>query len=152
MYGHIERTARRLARGRYRGPTQRLRRDDLRFLVLSLLSQGPAHGYDLTRALDARTKGAYAPAPAEIYPTLAMLEDEGFIDATSDPDGRKLYAVNEYGLAALADEKAAADAAFARLDAMTGGYRRFNEGAEGVFHHIAAALGLTRPAAARKDF
>jgi DNA-binding PadR family transcriptional regulator len=120
-------------------------------VVLGLLAEGPGHGYDLTRSLEARTQGAYAPDPAEIYPTLAMLEDEGFIDVTPDADGRKLYAVNAFGRASLADERVAADAAFTRLDAAAALRRRFKEGAWGVFQHIAAAMGPRGPAAARKD-
>src|SRR3546814_726110 len=63
---------------------------DLRFVVLALLAEQPRHGYDLIKELEERTGGAYRPSPGVIYPTLALLEDEGFIRPAAGEAGRKL--------------------------------------------------------------
>ena len=50
---------------------------DLRFVLLAMLEEQARHGYDLIKALEERTGGAYRPSPGVVYPTLALLEDEG---------------------------------------------------------------------------
>jgi hypothetical protein len=67
--------------GRHRGGriVRFLEHGDLRFIVLALLAEQPRHGYELIKELEDRTGGAYRPSPGVIYPTLALLEDEGFI-------------------------------------------------------------------------
>jgi DNA-binding PadR family transcriptional regulator len=92
-----------------------LEHGDLRFVVLALLSEQPRHGYELIKELEDRTGGAYRPSPGVIYPTLSLLEDEGFI-APSNPDaGRKLYAITEAGKEALEQNRASVDAVFSRM-------------------------------------
>ncbi|RZJ32272.1 MAG: PadR family transcriptional regulator, partial [Brevundimonas sp.] len=66
-------------RGGHRGGGKRLlARGDLRWLILSLIAEdGPAHGYELIKAIETRMGGAYAPSPGVIYPTLTLLEEMG---------------------------------------------------------------------------
>jgi DNA-binding PadR family transcriptional regulator len=92
-----------------------LEHGDLRFVVLALLAEQPRHGYDLIRELEERTGGAYRPSPGVIYPTLSLLEDEGFIRPTAAEGGRKLYEITEEGRAALETERPAVDAVFGRM-------------------------------------
>ena len=42
-------------------------------MVLSLIGDGNAHGYELIRAFSDRSGGAYAPSPGMIYPLLTLL-------------------------------------------------------------------------------
>ena len=65
-----------------------LEHGDLRFVVMALLAEQPRHGYELIKALEERTGGAYRPSPGVIYPLLAMLEDEGLIRPTEAEAGR----------------------------------------------------------------
>lgn len=108
-------------RGRHgRGPRigRFLEHGDLRFVLLALIGETPAHGYELIRALEERTGGAYRPSPGAVYPTLALLEDEGFVRATAAAAGRKAYEITDEGRAALTKQQASVDAIFARLDAV----------------------------------
>ena len=93
-----------------------LEHGDLRFVILALLKDKPSHGYELIRALEESTGGSYRPSPGVIYPTLSLLEDEGFARPTGAEGGRKAFEITETGLEALERNKPAVDAVFARLD------------------------------------
>jgi DNA-binding PadR family transcriptional regulator len=74
---------------------------DLRLYLLSLLDEGPRHGYDIMQALSDRTGGTYTPSAGTIYPRLAKLEEEGLV--TKTVDGRKtVYAITDAGRAEVA--------------------------------------------------
>jgi DNA-binding PadR family transcriptional regulator len=92
-----------------------LEHGDLRFIVLALLTEQPRHGYELIKELEDRTGGAYRPSPGVIYPTLALLEDEGFIRPAAGDGGRKLYEATDTGREALEQNRAGVDALFARM-------------------------------------
>ena len=95
-----------------------LEHGDLRFVLLALIEEAPSHGYELIRALEERTGGAYRPSPGAIYPTLALLEDEGFALQSAGEGGRKLYAITEAGREALAAQQPSVDAIFARMSSV----------------------------------
>src|SRR5262245_1912732 len=63
---------------------------EFKYLILDLLQQQPAHGYELIRRLEERSGGHYAPSPGLVYPTLQMLEDMGCVAVTQE-SGRKVY-------------------------------------------------------------
>lgn len=88
---------------------------DLRFILLSMIAAKPAHGYDLIKALEERMGGGYSPSPGVIYPTLTMLEEQGFASITAE-DGKKLYQATTEGAAFLKANQAAVDAIQARID------------------------------------
>jgi len=90
---------------------------DLRFIILAMVKEKPSHGYELMRDLEERTGGVYRPSPGVIYPTLALLEDEGHVRQAGGESGRKLYEITPAGEAALAANAAAVEAVFARLSA-----------------------------------
>ncbi|WP_159501365.1 PadR family transcriptional regulator [Microbacterium sp. 18062] len=74
---------------------------DLRLYLLSLLDEGPRHGYDIMQALSDRTGGTYTPSAGTIYPRLSKLEEEGLV--TKSVDGRKtVYEITEAGRAEVA--------------------------------------------------
>ena len=90
---------------------------DLRFILLSMIAAKPAHGYDLIKALEERMGGGYSPSPGVIYPTLTMLEEQGFASVAAE-DGKKLYRATDDGVAFLAANQAAVEAIQARIDAI----------------------------------
>jgi DNA-binding PadR family transcriptional regulator len=69
---------------------------DLKYVILDLLQDRPAHGYDLIRALEERFRGFYSPSPGSVYPTLQMLEDLDYVSATQR-DGKKVYTITDEG-------------------------------------------------------
>jgi len=69
---------------------------ELRLALLSLLGEGPRHGYDLMRTLEERSGGAYRASAGAIYPTLQQLEDEGMV-ASEQADGKRVYRILEAG-------------------------------------------------------
>lgn len=82
----------------------------LRLIVLSLVSDGPRHGYDLIKEIDRRFGGAYSPSPGVIYPTLAWLEEMGFVALARDDAGRKTARITPAGTAWLDANRAGIDA------------------------------------------
>ncbi|MDB5418712.1 MAG: PadR family transcriptional regulator [Phenylobacterium sp.] len=113
MRHHWERHVRGHARGRRLG--RLLEHGDLRFVVLALLGEQPRHGYELIKELEERTGGAYRPSAGVIYPTLAMLEDEGLIRPAGGEVGRKLFEPTEDGKKVVEESRAHVDAVFARM-------------------------------------
>ena len=68
----------------------------LRLYLLSLLAEGPKHGYELIQSLSERFGGTYSPSAGTIYPRLAKLEEEGLV--TKESDGRKtVYSITDAG-------------------------------------------------------
>ena len=81
----------------------------VRYTLLGLLSQRPRHGYELHAAFEAVMGGEenWDVKPAQIYSTLARLEESGHIvEETDGADGegadRRVYAITEKGQADLA--------------------------------------------------
>ena len=91
---------------------------ELRLVLLKLIADKPRHGYDLIRAIEERTGGAYPPSPGIVYPTLTMLSEMGLIDEQLAEGARKLFAVTPEGTAHLAEHAAEVAAMLARLDAL----------------------------------
>ncbi|MBB3860863.1 DNA-binding PadR family transcriptional regulator [Novosphingobium hassiacum] len=88
---------------------------ELRLLLLHLVAEQPRHGYDLIRAVGDLAGGEYAPSPGVVYPTLALLVDEGLIAEEVGEGPRKAFAVTEAGRAELAARQAEIDTIVARL-------------------------------------
>lgn len=87
-------------RGR-RGPRRHFfRQGEVRLALLSLLDDGPAHGYELMKRLEERSGGMYRASPGTVYPVLQQLEDEGLVRSTEE-DGKRVYALTEAGSAEL---------------------------------------------------
>ena len=121
--------------GRHRGGRMGrfLEHGDLRYIILALLAEQPRHGYELIKELEERTGGAYRPSAGVIYPTLALLEDEGFIRPAGGETGRKLYEVTDEGREALKANQAGVDAVFGRMAEAA-------EGADSTRPRIARAM------------
>lgn len=80
----------------------RMRRGDMKFLLLEVLKEGPRHGYEIITELESRFRG-YRPSPGSVYPTLQMLEEGGFV-TSREVDGKKVYTITDKGLKLLEDE------------------------------------------------
>ncbi|MGE0543112.1 MAG: helix-turn-helix transcriptional regulator, partial [Dehalococcoidia bacterium] len=91
-------------------------RGDLKYVILDLLAERPRHGYDIIRALEEQFEGLYSPSPGTVYPTLQLLEDQGYV-TSNQQDGKKVYTVTEAGRAFLAERAATIDAIRARMEA-----------------------------------
>ena len=91
---------------------------ELRLVLLKLIADQPRHGYDLIRAIEELTHGAYAPSPGVIYPTLTLLEDMGLIEEQQAEGARKVFAATAEGEAHLAEKAGEVEALFERLEAL----------------------------------
>src|SRR5581483_11088560 len=69
---------------------------EVRLAMLSLLSEGPKHGYQLMKEMRERSNGAYRASAGSVYPTLQQLEDEGLIQSDQQ-DGRRVYRLTKLG-------------------------------------------------------
>jgi DNA-binding PadR family transcriptional regulator len=88
---------------------------ELRLLALAMISAEPRHGYELMKGIEERLGGTYSPSPGVIYPTLAWLEDMGFVALVVAEAGRKRYRITAEGEAFLAANRPALEALEARL-------------------------------------
>ncbi|MDS9469887.1 SIP domain-containing protein [Paracoccus sp. MBLB3053] len=86
---------------------------ELRLFLLALIAEAPSHGYELIRAIEARSAGRYIPSPGVVYPNLAALEDMGHIQ-TEPSAGRKSFAITTEGQAFLAANRASVQAMLTR--------------------------------------
>jgi DNA-binding PadR family transcriptional regulator len=76
---------------------------EFRLAILSLLSEGPKHGYQLMKEMSERSGGVYRASAGSVYPTLQQLEDEGLIEASMQ-SGRRVFSLTAVGRAELAKD------------------------------------------------
>src|SRR5262249_46408 len=100
-----------------RGRGRMFDQGDLRLVILKLSADNPRHGYDLIKAIEESVGGAYTPSPGVVYPTLTLLEEQGFAEIASTDGGKKLYAVTVEGKAFLETNAATVSSLFERIDA-----------------------------------
>jgi len=117
---------RRLGEGRTRGEGHGRRgggrmfeHGALRWVLLSLIADKPAHGYELIKAIEARMGGAYTPSPGVIYPSLTLLEDMGAVSVVAE-GGKKRYAVTDEGRRLLIENAEALAHAERKMKALRG--------------------------------
>ena len=96
----------------------------LQLVILHLLAEEPSYGYQLIKTMETRLAGGYAPSPGVIYPTLTMLEEEGFATANVSESGKKVYTVTEEGKAHLAANKRVLEEILSRLEQAGQGFER----------------------------
>ena len=75
---------------------------ELRLVLLRLITDEPRHGYELIKAIEDMTGGAYSPSPGMIYPALTMLAEMALIDEQASEGTRKRFAITGDGTAYLA--------------------------------------------------
>jgi transcriptional regulator len=77
----------------------------LELLLLSILADGPAHGYAVIESLRARSKGVFDLPEGTIYPALHRLENKGLLKSSwSENSGRRkrIYQLTPNGQQVLA--------------------------------------------------
>jgi DNA-binding PadR family transcriptional regulator len=89
----------------------------LRFIVLQSIAAKPSHGYDIIKALEERFGGVYSPSPGVIYPTLSLLEDQGFI-RVEVTGAKRLYTITPEGNVLLKENRDFIEAINARLNSV----------------------------------
>lgn len=87
----------------------------LRLLLLQLIATKPAHGYELIKAIEDKTHGAYSPSPGVVYPTLTLLEELGHVSVDTSTGSRKLYSITPNGQSHLGEQQVALDEVNRRL-------------------------------------
>ena len=81
----------------------------LDLLLLSVLSRGPGHGYEVITRLKERSDGAFALPEGTVYPALHRLESAGLLASSWDVVAgrrRRIYHLTLAGEAALAEQTA----------------------------------------------
>jgi len=103
--------------GAFRGPGggRRVDRGDVKYLILTVLEEGPKHGYEIIREVERRAQGAYVPSPGTVYPTLQMLEDMGLVHSLAREE-RRVYELTDAGRAYLEEHRDEAREAWSRFE------------------------------------
>jgi DNA-binding PadR family transcriptional regulator len=111
---------------------------EVKFVILRLLKEKPRHGYEVIKALEEKMSGCYTASAGTVYPTLQLLEDEGYIKAV-DTDGKKVYHVTPEGERYLEEHRDLLDGI---IDRVRETVRDFTGGGigeiQGAFAHLAA--------------
>jgi len=117
--------------------TQMFVSGEVKFVILRLLKEKPRHGYEVIKGLEEKLGGYYTPSAGTVYPTLQLLEDEGYIKA-EDSDGKKVYHVTPEGERYLEENRGLLDDI---LDRVRETVRDFTGGGigelQGAFVHLA---------------
>ena len=94
---------------------------DLKLVILALVAEGPRHGYDIIKEIEERSSGAYSPSPGVVYPTLSMLEDQGYVTVEAAAGNRKLSQITDAGREFLKSHEDDVKVFFARMEAVKEG-------------------------------
>jgi DNA-binding PadR family transcriptional regulator len=97
-------------------------RGDFRYIVLNALQKRPMHGYEIMKVVGDKFSGFYAPSPGMVYPTLQMLEDEGYVKGRNYK-GKKIYELTKEGRAFLKSNKNLANAGAKKVEEFFGAER-----------------------------
>ncbi|MFN0177624.1 MAG: PadR family transcriptional regulator [Gemmatimonadales bacterium] len=87
---------------------------EVKFVILRLLREKPRHGYDIIKALEERMAGCYTPSAGTVYPTLQLLQDQGYVRA-EDQEGKKVYHITPEGERFLDENRDTLDDIFERV-------------------------------------
>lgn len=104
-------------RGRRR---QMFESGEMKYIILRLIKEKPRHGYEIIKALEERMSGCYTPSAGTVYPTLQLLEDQGFVRAVEE-EGKKVYHITPEGEKFLEEHRSTVDDILDRVkDAVRG--------------------------------
>lgn len=118
---------------------------ELRLTLLMLIGDESRHGYELIKAIGDATGGNYEPSPGAVYPTLALLADEGVIKEakTKGDDARKAFEITKSGKEELAEREEEIAAIIAKLTAMQGNDEE-QKGAPELFRAMGNLAGVLK--------
>ena len=112
-------------------------RGDLKYVILRLLSKKPMHGYEVMRALEEESCGCYSASPGSVYPTLQMLEDQGYV-SREESEGKKVYSITDEGREFLKENGDIVDDIVDRVNEFTDRFFRTEmRDLTGSFRHLA---------------
>lgn len=89
---------------------------ELRLVILGIIAEKPSYGYEIIKSIEERLAGSYAPSPGVVYPTLTMLEEEGYAVVASTEGSKKRYTATERGHAHLKENQATLKATDQRIE------------------------------------
>jgi DNA-binding PadR family transcriptional regulator len=124
-----------------RGPRRRMRQQifesgEVKYVILRLLKEKPRHGYEIMKDLEEKMGGWYTASAGTIYPTLQLLEDQGYVRAV-ETEGKKVYHITPEGEAFLEQHRDVLDEILERVG---GAVRGFAGGAMGDLSQAFARL------------
>jgi DNA-binding PadR family transcriptional regulator len=93
---------------------RKLGAEDLQLLILALLEEKPAHGYEIIKALGERSGGFYEPSPGMVYPALTYLEEIGYA-SVAVAGNKKQYSITDAGREHLSRNRGTIDTILAQL-------------------------------------
>lgn len=99
---------------RHRRRSQMFESGEVKFVILRLLKEKPRHGYEIIKALEEKFAGCYTPSAGTVYPTLQLLEDQGYVRAVEE-DGKKVYHITPEGEAFLTENRSTVEDIFDRV-------------------------------------
>jgi DNA-binding PadR family transcriptional regulator len=82
--------------GRHRRRGRWFESGEMKLVILRLIREKPRHGYEIIKALEERMAGCYTPSAGTVYPTLQMLEDQGYVRIVEE-NGKKVYHITPEG-------------------------------------------------------
>ncbi len=91
---------------------------ELRLVLLKLIQDEPRHGYELIKAIEDLTGGAYAPSPGVVYPALSMLAELGLIAEQATADSRKRFEITPDGAMHVEENREQIEGLLERLRAV----------------------------------
>jgi DNA-binding PadR family transcriptional regulator len=112
---------------------------EVRLAILSLLSEGPKHGYQLMKEMAERSGGLYKASAGSVYPTLQQLEDEDLV--TSDQQaGKRVYRLTAAGRRELQKDPDAVNRIWKRAETWEDWGQCFNSDSALVFHTMGGVI------------
>jgi DNA-binding PadR family transcriptional regulator len=127
------------------------KKGDLKYVILDLLKDKPAHGYEITQALEDRFHGMYSPSAGSVYPILQLLEDMGYV-TSNVTEGKKVYTITDSGKKFLEEQKETTDNIKGRLGGWWGSENREYLQDVGVTMNYSRDINMAiRHIAVRKD-
>jgi transcriptional regulator len=101
-----------------------LKKGSSEMLILSLLEDGPRHGYEIGKLIEARSGGKLTFALPTLYPTLLRLETRGWIKGRwvekSGERRRCFYRLTAEGQRKLAEQRETWEAFIGAVNAVMG--------------------------------
>jgi DNA-binding PadR family transcriptional regulator len=77
----------------------------LRYQVLELLSEKPLSGSEIMSEIEKRTNGCWKPSPGSVYPLLAWLQDNSYVEEVPAESGVKRYILTDKGREFLEEQR-----------------------------------------------
>ncbi|MGP3668236.1 MAG: PadR family transcriptional regulator [Candidatus Bathyarchaeota archaeon] len=78
----------------------------LRYQVLELLNEQPLSGSEIMNEIEKKTSGSWRPSPGSVYPLLAWLQDNGYIqEVPIQESGIKRYMLTDKGKQLLEEQR-----------------------------------------------